>query len=328
MEALTKAVAAALGLELDPAATVPVAGGDINRACRMQSAGGRSGDGGKGGRGGEKADDGQVGRDGRADRNDRPAAGRAVFVKVNRASRLGMFEAEAEGLRELAAAGELRVPSVLGSGSAGDTAWLALEWLELGAGGPAAARALGAGLAALHRHTADAHGWHRDNTIGSTPQRNARDSDWVAFYGEQRLRRQLELAAASDRGGGLTAMGERLIERLPAFFEDYAPVPSLLHGDLWGGNWAALQDPAHAGEPVVFDPAVYYGDRETDIAMTRLFGGFGAAFYEAYEDAWPLDAGYRRREPLYQLYHVLNHLNLFGGHYLGRARSLMQTLLG
>jgi fructosamine-3-kinase len=107
------------------------------------------------------------------------------------------------------------------------------------------------------------------------------------------------------------------------FFENYEPAPSLLHGDLWAGNAASVD-----GAPVIFDPAVHYGDRESDIAMTRLFGGFGESFYEAYNEAWPLDEGYRQREPLYQLYHVLNHLNLFGGAYLGRAESLIARLLG
>ena len=112
------------------------------------------------------------------------------------------------------------------------------------------------------------------------------------------------------------------MKRLPVWFRDYEPESSLLHGDLWGGNWACCD-----GEPVIFDPAVYYGDRETDLAMTRLFGGFGRAFYEAYESAWPLAPGHRERNDLYQLYHVLNHLNLFGSSYLGRAQDLMQRLL-
>ena len=112
------------------------------------------------------------------------------------------------------------------------------------------------------------------------------------------------------------------MKRLPVFFEAYSPEASLLHGDLWGGNWACCD-----GEPVIFDPAVYYGDRETDLAMTRLFGGFGRAFYDAYESAWPLAPGHRERNDLYQLYHVLNHLNLFGSGYLGRAQDLIQRLL-
>jgi len=182
---------------------------------------------------------------------------------------------------------------------------------------------LGRQLAALHRVTHTRFGWHRDNTIGSTPQINTQKNDWVTFYREQRLRYQLELAAENGYGGSLQRRGEQLLERLPAFFISYRPRPSLLHGDLWGGNHAALTD----GTPVIFDPAVYYGDREADLAMTELFGGFGSGFYSAYRAAWPLDPGYRVRKDLYNLYHVLNHLNLFGGGYRGQAEQMVDRLL-
>ena len=132
----------------------------------------------------------------------------------------------------------------------------------------------------------------------------------------------MELAARNGYGGELSQKGADLIARLPELFTGYAPEASLLHGDLWGGNWAST-----GGEPVIFDPAVYYGDRESDLAMTRLFGGFSPRFYEAYEATWPLADGYQRRILLYQLYHVLNHLNLFGRGYLGRALGLMNELL-
>ena len=132
----------------------------------------------------------------------------------------------------------------------------------------------------------------------------------------------LALAAGNGYGGDIAGLGARLAAKLPEFFDGYTPDASLLHGDLWGGNWGAV-----AGEPVMFDPAVYYGDRETDIAMTMVFGGFGRAFYEAYESSWPMAAGHEQRLRLYQLYHILNHLNLFGRSYLGRAIDLMKSLL-
>ena len=210
--------------------------------------------------------------------------------------------------------------AVLACGVEDDAAFIAIEWIDMERASRAAEMRLGEQLAALHETTQDRYGWHRDNTIGLTPQVNEQSDDWVDFYREHRLGYQLRLAA--DRGFSLGDPGQQLMHRLPAFFEDYTPAAALLHGDLWGGNWACS-----AGEPVIFDPAVYYGDRETDLAMTRLFGGFGTAFYEAYEANAPLAPGHRARCDLYQLYHVLNHLNLFGSGYLGRAQTLIQRLL-
>lgn len=250
-----------------------------------------------------------------------PVDSGAIFLKTGAAAAFGQLDAEADGLRELDRAAAVRVPRVLGVGRRGPDAFLALEWLELEAGGGEAARALGLRLATQHRHTQEAHGWHRDNTIGSTPQINTPDSDWLCFFRDRRLRFQLELAAGNGFTGELQARGAALAEQLGALFDDYEPPPSLLHGDLWGGNWGVAE-----GEPVIFDPAVHYGDRECDLAMTLLFGGFGPEFYAAYEEAWPLDGGHRKRVPLYQLYHVLNHLNLFGRSYLARALSLLREL--
>ena len=212
---------------------------------------------------------------------------------------------------------------MLGSGAVAGQAFLALEWIEFGSASTRSEALLGEGLAAQHRVPAPRFGWHRDNTIGSTPQRNDPDHDWVRFYADHRLGYQLELAAGNGYEGRLTERGALLRERTGVFFERYRPVPSLLHGDLWGGNWAADE----AGTPVVFDPAVYFGDREADLAMTRLFGGFGRAFYDAYESAWPLAAGATLRFDLYNLYHVLNHLNLFGGGYRAQAEALIDRLL-
>jgi protein-ribulosamine 3-kinase len=244
------------------------------------------------------------------------------FVKLNRADRLAMFEAEAQGLKEMAATGSVRVPHPLCTGAAGAQSYIVMEHIELGgqrAGGGARA---GRQLAAMHRASRDSYGWDRDNTIGSTPQRNGPQGDWAEFWARYRLGFQLSLAARNGFAGQLQAKGELLLDALPALI-DHAPIPSLLHGDLWGGNMAFDGD----GQPVLFDPAVYYGDREADVAMTELFGGFGGDFYAAYREAWALDPAYRTRKTLYNLYHILNHLNLFGGGYLGQARGMIEQLL-
>lgn len=250
------------------------------------------------------------------------AENHAVFIKTGSASSLEMFLAEADGLKELAKARAIRVPEVLGCVCSGKESLLALEWIDFQPASESTEWMLGRNLANLHRYCADRFGWKRDNTIGSTPQRNTWSDDWVRFYKEHRLGFQLELAARNGFNGNLQKTGARLLDNIGYYFSGYWPEASLLHGDLWGGNWASAD-----GTPVIFDPAVYYGDRETDIAMTKLFGGFGAAFYEAYEETWPMAAGHAEREPLYQLYHVLNHLNIFGDAYLARAEGLMHELL-
>jgi len=253
----------------------------------------------------------------------RTADGGRYFVKLNTAARLDMFEAEFDGLEALGLAGAIRVPAPIACGESGDCAWLLLEGLELGGCSEQAAARLGAALASQHRKRGAAHGWRRDNSIGRTPQRNTNRASWIEFWRSERLGYQIELAVRNGYPR-LEKPGEELGRRLAEFFDGYEPVPSLLHGDLWGGNWDALA----GGEPVVFDPAVYFGDRETDIAMTRLFGGFDENFYTAYEQAWPLDAGFSRRQDLYNLYHILNHLNLFGGAYLRQAAAMLDKLLG
>jgi len=246
---------------------------------------------------------------------------RRAFVKTGPANAIDMFEAEAEGLRELKAAGAIRVPDVIDYGVEDGEAFIAIERLSFQRATPAAESVFGEQLAALHRHTAEQHGWHRDNTIGPTPQQNPWTDDWVAFFREHRLRFQLKLAARNGYEGELQSLGDNLAQRLPELFEGYEPQASLCHGDLWGGNWGVAD-----GVPVIFDPAVYYGDRESDIAMTMLFGGFGREFYRTYERAWPMAPGHERRLKLYQLYHVLNHLNLFGAGYLSQALGLLRKL--
>jgi len=249
--------------------------------------------------------------------------GRQYFVKLNHADQAEMYEAESDGLHELAASKTVRVPTPVCTGTAAGQAFLVLEHLDLaGRSQSGSDHLLGQQLAAMHRSHSETHGWWRNNTIGSTPQVNTPEHNWINFYREQRLRYQLDLAARQG-GRQLLNKGERLLETLPKFFSNYTPVPSLLHGDLWGGNHGVLRD----GTPVLFDPAVYYGDREADMAMTELFGGFGSGFYTAYQEAWPLDPGYRVRKHLYNLYHVLNHFNLFGGGYAGQAQHLIEMLL-
>jgi fructosamine-3-kinase len=247
----------------------------------------------------------------------------ALFVKVAAAATLDAFQAEAEGLEEIARTGTVRVPRVVASGSAAGRSFLALEWLEAGPRSSASARSLGEALAALHEVTAPRYGFRRDNTIGATPQRNAWADDWPEFFRDRRLRPQLELAVVGGNAQLLAAPGERLLEALPQLLSGHRPVASLLHGDLWGGNWMALA----SGEPVVFDVASYYGDAETDLAMTRLFGGFADSFYRGYEARRPAAAGAAPRGELYNLYHVLNHANLFGGGYARQARTMIERLL-
>jgi fructosamine-3-kinase len=249
------------------------------------------------------------------------AGGGRWFVKANGAARAPMFAAEAAGLAELAGANALRVPLPVATGVAGNASFIALEWLDIGGGGRDAA--LGRSLAALHRVVAARHGWHRANTIGTTPQDNTRSDDWAAFFRDRRIAPQLALAGRTGHAGALLRAGERLLEAIPALLSGHAPAPSLLHGDLWSGNAGRLE----GGAPVIFDPAVYYGDRETDLALCRLFGGFGADFFAAYDDTWPRPPGHERRCSLYQLYHVLNHANLFGGGYAAQAESIMGRLL-
>ncbi len=247
-------------------------------------------------------------------------AGGDFFVKTNQARQHDMFVAEAEGLRELAAAAAIRVPQPICDGIAGDTAYLVLEYLDLH--GRGAAAVLGEHLAALHRVTQKQFGWRRDNTIGATEQRNAPCDDWLAFWREQRLGFQLQLAQRNGCGTELLRLGEALLLSLEDFFPGYRPQASLLHGDLWSGNHAYLAD----GIPVIFDPAVYFGDREADLAMTELFGGYGAEFHAAYRAQWPLDAGYKVRKTLYNLYHIINHFNLFGGGYQQQAVAMLRQL--
>ncbi len=235
------------------------------------------------------------------------------FAKTGRHS----FEPEASGLDAIGRA--LKTPAVICLGSFNGIDWLVLEYIDMKRG-PARFDLLGEQLAAMHTASAKEFGWNQDNLIGSTPQINSPSSDWVEFWRTRRLGFQFDLARKKGHAFG---RAERLLEHLDAFFPDDGPAPSLLHGDLWRGN--AGFDPS--GRPVLFDPAVYCGDREADIAMTELFGGFPQAFYAAYNNVLPLDPGYGTRKKLYNLYHILNHFNLFGGSYLAQAESMISDLL-
>ena len=256
------------------------------------------------------------------------ADGGRLFAKTNRADLLPVLAAEADGLKALASAPTgLMIPSPLQLAELDGTALLLLSWLELG-GRPANAEGawhrLGAELAALHRSSLVGHdgrfGWGQDNFIGSGPQANGWHSSWGHFFAEQRLGRQLAWAA---RSGQRLAEGDALLEQVPAWLADHPAEPCLVHGDLWSGNASLLAN----GGGALFDPAVYRGDREVDLAMAQLFGGFPPTFFAGYEAAWPLPAGHRQRLELYNLYHLLNHANLFGGGYWSQAERRIAALL-
>ena len=257
-----------------------------------------------------------------------------LFLKLNQASLFSLFETEAHSLNAIYQTHTIRCPKVIGLGIFNHhQAWLLLEHLPLTHKGDEFQR--GRDLATMHHQIHKASqpfGWFEDNYIGHTLQKNTWHFNWIDFYANQRLQPQLELAQLRGASPLLFQLGQQLIEALPFWFSAYTPEASLLHGDLWGGNSAfATQYTAgssnHSSEAVIFDPASYYGDRETDIAMTELFGGFSQAFYDGYNEVFPLDSGYKHRKALYNLYHVINHFNLFGGGYEQNAISLIQKLL-
>lgn len=228
------------------------------------------------------------------------------------------FEEEARSLRALAQVGRVRVPAVISAGSD----WLLLEWLEPGPAADGAWAELGQGLAGMHRAGADAFGWPADNWIGSLPQSNVAADGWPGFWRDRRIGPQWERARS---GGFFDASDQRAMDALALRLDDLLEAgerdgPSLLHGDLWSGNVHMLG----GGGAALIDPSSYHGHREVDLAMARLFGGFGRDFFEAYEDAWPLEPGFAAiRCGIYQLYYLLVHVNLFGAGYVGRCRSVL-----
>jgi fructosamine-3-kinase len=243
------------------------------------------------------------------------------FVKLNSASQVAMFEAEALGLQKMLQTATICVPSPICWGTVAGSAYLVLEWLELSRGNSDSWEEMGRQLAAMHSHTSNkGFGWDINNTIGSTPQINTWTADWSKFYTQNRLDYQFKLA---KRQGGHFLQQERLLAAIPELIANYQPQSSLVHGDLWGGNVAFTA----SGKPVIFDPATYFGDREVDVAMTQLFGGFPTAFYRGYNEVFPLDPGYDQRKTLYNLYHILNHFNLFGGSYQSQANGMIDRIL-
>lgn len=248
---------------------------------------------------------------------------KSYFIKVNQAALFEMFEAEQAGLNEIAATKTIRVPKPITCGRVNSYSYLLMENLNLKRGSSNSDQILGRQLAQLHQIKQPFFGWFGDNTIGSTPQINDPDESWPNFWRTKRIEFQLQLAKSNGISGRLQSRGELLCERIESFFLDYQPQASLVHGDLWAGN-AGVADGL---EPVIFDPACYYADREVDIAMTELFGGFSADFYASYNEIFPLDTGYSVRKTLYNLYHILNHLNLFGSAYLSQAQNMIDRIL-
>ena len=243
------------------------------------------------------------------------------FIKTNQATQIDMFAAEYLGLQAIRATQTIYAPEPIAYGVWQDNSYLLLEYLNLH--GPCNPQQAGQQLAHLHQHTSKQFGWQRDNTIGSTPQSNQWHKDWVSFWQKERLGKQLALANKQGYPSKAFEQGLLLLEQLPQFFVNYRPEASLLHGDLWSGNLGYMPK----GKAVIYDPAVYYGDRETDIAMTELFGGFSTEFYKAYQQQYPLDKDYKIRKQLYNLYHILNHYNLFGGNYAQKAANMTHDLL-
>ena len=245
----------------------------------------------------------------------------SYFIKLNTAARLDMFIAESQALKAILKSNSIRAPRPITHGRSVDHAFLVLEAITFGPLNLNSWQQMGQQLAALHRSTTDRYGWHRDNTIGSTRQHNTWSSDWTEFFRNQRLKPQFELA---HRNGIPLKHVQALLDQVPALLKDHQPTPALLHGDLWSGNAGFCHD----GTPVLFDPASYYGDRETDLAFSEYFGGFSSDFYDSYNATWPLPSGYQQRKTLYNLYHVLNHANLFGGNYVTEAQQMIFQLLG
>jgi protein-ribulosamine 3-kinase len=280
-----------LGLEPEHCRIRPVSGGDIHRAWRVETDGAR------------------------------------IFIKDNANPLPDIFRREAAGLEALRAASSatalVRVPEILGVGDD----FLALQWIDFGPGGGEPTESmLGEGLAAIHRHSADQFGWSEDNYIGTLPQDNgyiSKEEGCARFFARRRLQAQAQQGLGSFPKGVLSRL-QQLCERIDEFLPLGHELPALLHGDLWGGNWSADRE----GLPWLYDPAVHFGCREAELAFTELFGGFGSAFYAAYQHHYPLDSGYRSRVDLWNLYPLLVHANLFGGGYIHRVERILSAYLG
>lgn len=242
------------------------------------------------------------------------------FLKLNSADNLPLLEQETLALNLIAKQKVIRCPGVFACGIADDKAYLMMEWLPLSSRGNYAN--LATNLAALHRCTASRFGWGSDNFIGSSPQVNQWHDSWADFWRECRLKPQLAMAQSKGFAAKIKPLQTALLKASDLILQNHSPEASLLHGDLWAGNKGFAE-----GEPVIFDPASYYGDRETDIAFAHLFGGFEPAYFSSYQKEWPLPVGHEQRRLLYNLYHQLNHLNLFGDSYLSACIFSMQRLI-
>jgi fructosamine-3-kinase len=249
---------------------------------------------------------------------------RSYFLKWGQGDVADTFPAEAAGLDALAAADSpLVVPRVVAEQSTTDEApaFLLMEWINSGRKGLKFWPSFGEGLAELHAHTSDAYGFDRDNFIGRLPQQNKAEKTWPRFFRARRLAPQVEMARTRDRWrSAWDAPLKKLYRRLPDLLPKH-PSPAIVHGDLWSGNFMVTA----IGEAALVDPAAYYGHRETDLAMTELFGGFDEAFYHAYRSASPLEPGYEERRDIYNLYHLINHLNHFGGRYASAVDATLQS---
>lgn len=263
----------------------PISGGDINNAYRVS--------------------------DGRT----------SYFVKTNHKSKSYMFAAEEIGLNELFKSNTISVPQPIAHGVHAIDAYIIMQYVTMHR--QTDSHLFGEKLAQLHLCESKKFGFEVDNSIGSTPQVNAWNDSWVKFWQKQRLEYQIDLIHSNGLSHKVVDLGMRLVEKTPEFFKTYEPKASLLHGDLWSGNWAALSQ----GEPIIFDPAPYYGDHEADLAMTELFGHPGVNFYASYHSIFNIDEGYKVRKLFYNLYHILNHANLFGGGYIIQAQNVIEQLL-
>jgi fructosamine-3-kinase len=292
MNRLDEVIKREFGADISVLRRIPVSWGDINRAYALEL-----------------------------------SDGNKVFMKANSRSNTGFFRAEAEGLAALKQTDTVRIPEVIDIGEDGSSSFLLLEFIESGIKRKGSSEELGTGLAAMHMAAAEAYagggqfGFSHDNYIGAGEQINSPRDTWTEFFIECRLLPQFERAAAYfDRGE------RKKIDSFLSRADNYLVEPdhpSLLHGDLWSGNYMIDRD----GHPWLIDPAVYVGHAEADLAMTELFGGFDRTFYEAYRSTAGIDPGYKDRKDLYNLYHMLNHLNLFGGGYLYSVRSIINRYI-
>jgi fructosamine-3-kinase len=245
------------------------------------------------------------------------------FLKVNNASRYpDMFEKEAHGLDALQRGSSLTIPAVIKHGIEGQQQYLLLQWMEKGIPKKDFWENFGAALAAMHKQPQIYFGWEEDNYIGSLPQRNAIHNNWHSFYGECRI---LPLVKNLFDNGAFSknelALTESFCKKINQLFPEEPP--ALLHGDLWSGNFMV----SSSGNAAIYDPSVYYGHREMDIGMTKLFGGFDSLFYTAYQEVYPLEKNWRQRLPLTQLYPLLVHAVLFGGHYVNQASQIIKQFV-